>query len=238
MKTDLFRFKQFAVDQIGCAMKVNTDGVLLGALTESNEPLSILDIGTGTGVIALMLAQRFPRAMIDALEPDVLAAATAESNFKQSVFQNRLALYTQSFQGFFQDHPLHRYDLIVSNPPFYLDALASPDAARTNAKHAAAGFFEQLINGCANHLTPNGKLWLILPLPASAKVKQLAEIYHLYAETVISLYSYAHSEPHRELLALGFVQTETQAQRFNIYNEPKHYSRGYQLALRDFLTIF
>jgi tRNA1Val (adenine37-N6)-methyltransferase len=81
---NMFRFKQFSVDQTGCAMKINTDGVLLGALAHFNKPSFILDIGTGTGVIALMLAQRFPSAQLDAVEIDESAAETAKSNFENS----------------------------------------------------------------------------------------------------------------------------------------------------------
>lgn len=90
----MFKFKQFSVDQTGCAMKINTDGVLLGALADADKPLSILDIGTGTGVIALMLAQRFTDAHIDAVELDESAAITAGRNFKDSPFADRLELFS------------------------------------------------------------------------------------------------------------------------------------------------
>ena len=84
----IFKFKQFEVDQTGCAMKINTDGVLLAAIAESTAPKRILDIGTGTGVIALMLAQRFPNAFVEAVEIDEQASATAERNFQSSVFSS------------------------------------------------------------------------------------------------------------------------------------------------------
>ena len=104
----MFRFKQFSVDQTACAMKINTDGVLLGAMAGEGNPLSILDIGTGTGVIALMLAQRFTNAKTDAVEIDEQAAATAKSNFSNSTFENRLTLYGKGFERFFEDHPEKR----------------------------------------------------------------------------------------------------------------------------------
>src|SRR4051812_29048264 len=110
----MFQFKQFAVDQSNCAMKINTDGVLLGALANADKPEQILDIGTGTGVIALMLAQRFSNAQIDAVEIDLDAAATAQRNFKASAFADRLYTYGSSFEDFFNHHPEKRYDLIIS----------------------------------------------------------------------------------------------------------------------------
>ncbi len=97
----VFRFKQFNVDQSGCAMKINTDGVLLGALVETDQPKTILDLGTGTGVIALMLAQRFGDARIDAVEIDPVAAQTAEKNFAGSPFFERLSIYSIGFEQFF-----------------------------------------------------------------------------------------------------------------------------------------
>src|SRR5437879_3258817 len=113
----MFRFKQFNVDQSGCAMKINTDGVLLGALAEADQPENILDIGTGTGVIALMTAQRFENARIDAVEIDQSAAETARRNFSNSPFAERMNLYSMGFEQFFESNPDKKYDLIVSNPP-------------------------------------------------------------------------------------------------------------------------
>src|ERR1700761_2572209 len=106
-------------------MKINTDGVLLGAMASAGNAANILDIGTGTGVIALMLAQRFADAKIDAVEIDEMAAQTASRNFESSVFAGRLTVYPASFEKYFDEHPARKYDLIVSNPPFYIDSLKS-----------------------------------------------------------------------------------------------------------------
>src|ERR1700761_5120599 len=107
----MFHFKKFTVDQSGCAMKINTDGVLLGALAEADQPKTILDIGTGTGVIALMLAQRFADAQIDAVEIDPMAAQTAGSNFINSPYAERLNIYPVGFEQFFEQNPDKKYDL-------------------------------------------------------------------------------------------------------------------------------
>ncbi len=159
---DIFRFKQFAVDQTGCAMKINTDGVLLGALVEANQAKTILDIGTGTGVIALMLAQRFTEAQIDAVEIDPMAAQTAGKNFINSPYAERLNIYPVGFEQFFEQNPDKKYDLIVSNPPFFINSLKSPEAKRKLAKHTDEDFFKKLIK-ISTHLNPDGVCWLIIP---------------------------------------------------------------------------
>src|ERR1700756_535530 len=121
----MFRFKQFSVDQAGCAMKINTDGVLLGAMAGHANPLRILDIGTGTGVIALMLAQRFGNAQIDAVEIDAIAAETAARNFQNSDFCAQLHIHPVGITDYFEANAGEKFNLIVSNPPFYINSLES-----------------------------------------------------------------------------------------------------------------
>jgi tRNA1Val (adenine37-N6)-methyltransferase len=118
----IFKFKQFEVDQAGCAMKINTDGVLLGASANHPAPKIILDIGTGTGVIALMLAQRFPSANIHAVEIDEQAAETAGKNFQLSVFNDRLTINNIAIEQYSHSG---QFDLIVYNPPFFFYFLKS-----------------------------------------------------------------------------------------------------------------
>ncbi|MEZ2334894.1 tRNA1(Val) (adenine(37)-N6)-methyltransferase [Mucilaginibacter sp. RCC_168] len=219
-------------------MKINTDGVLLGALAGTAEYSTILDIGTGTGVIALMLAQRFTYARIDAVEIDESAAITAGSNFKNSPFADRLTLFSVGFEDFFAGHPDRKYDLIVSNPPFYINSLQSPGVKKNLAKHAEDGFFEGLIKAVASHLTENGTCWLVLPLETAELVKTLATQYQLRLQKVINVHSFENDEPHREILALGFDTSQSEEERLVIYDEPKVYSRPYQEVLKGFLTIF
>src|ERR1700748_2342466 len=107
----MFRFKQFTVDQTGCAMKINTDGVLLGAMATASDPRKILDIGTGTGVIALMLAQRYQEARIDAVEIDKLAAETADRNFKNSDFSAQLNIHPMSISDFIDTYIDEKFHL-------------------------------------------------------------------------------------------------------------------------------
>jgi tRNA1Val (adenine37-N6)-methyltransferase len=234
----IFKFKQFNVDQTGCAMKINTDGVLLGALAEAGYPQNILDIGTGTGVIALMLAQRFTGAKIDAVEIDEDAAKTAHKNFNNSPFAYRMLAYAVGFETFFEQHANRKFDLIVSNPPFFLNSLESPGIKKNLARHTDEGFYKRLIKGVAKHLTETGTCQLILPIPTSNLVKYLLPQYQLYLQKQVCVYSFLGDEPHREILIIGNTQTSTIEENFIIYGQPKVYSAAYQNALKEFFTIF
>lgn len=219
-------------------MKINTDGVLLGALADADHPQTILDIGTGTGVIALMLAQRFGNAKIDAVEIDQSAAETAGRNFENSPFADRLTLYPTGFVEFFDRHPDKKYDLIVSNPPFYINSLKSPEVKRELAKHADRDFFSNLIYYTLKYLTDRGVMYLILPLDTVALVKEVAFKNGLFLKKKTSISSYQESEPHREIIAFSSVTDKATGDRFVIYESPKIYTKQYRETLKDFFTIF
>lgn len=233
----MFQFKQFSVDQTNCAMKINTDGVLLGATASAENPKTILDIGTGTGVMALMLAQRFPNAQIDAVEIDPSSAQTAEQNFKNSKFANQLNLYLISIHDYWLQKQHPQYDLIVSNPPFYLDTLTSPKENKTLAKHASLDFFENLMKSVPDFLGPNGSFWLILPIKTALLVKDLAQGI-LFLQEEIAVSSFPTDQPHRCLLSFRLRKTKIVHASFTIYNSQNLYSLAYQKLLKDFLTIF
>lgn len=234
----IFKFKQFDVDQSGCAMKINTDGVLLGALAEADRPQTILDIGTGTGVIALMLAQRFVNAKIDAVEIDQSAAETAGQNFQNSPFAERLNIYPSGFAEFFDRYSDKEYDLIVSNPPFYINSLKSPEAKRELAKHADHNFFDDMILSASKHLTDKGIICLILPLDTVALVKGIVFKNRLFLKKTTSVFSYQDSEPHRQIVVLSSGADKTTDDRFIIFESPKIYTEQYREILKDFFTIF
>lgn len=234
----IFQFKQFQVDQSGCAMKINTDGVLLGATAGSGPLDNILDIGTGTGVIAMMMAQRFPGAKIDAVEVDSYAANTAGTNFAASAFADRLNSYPMSFEQYFSTYPEREYDLIVSNPPFYINSLEAATDKKNLAKHADEHFFDTLMSKIPKHLTTNGQCWLILPPRTAQLVKTIATKNGLFVQHVTAIRSFESSEPHREIIAFGLSQTKPHIDGFTIYDAPKVYGRRYRDLLRDFFTIF
>lgn len=234
----MFQFKQFSVDQTNCAMKINTDGALLGAMAESETPESILDIGTGTGVIALMLAQRFADAKIDAVEIDELAAATASENFSRSVFSTRLKVFPVGFEAFFASDPERKYDLIVSNPPFYINSLHSPKEKKQLAKHADADFFRSMLGCVANHLTESGSCWTVLPLNTAQLVKTMAVELRLFINATIYIRSFENKTPHREMIVLSNRKDSNIEREFIIYHGEGVHSEQYRGALKDFFTIF
>nr|WP_295677071.1 methyltransferase [uncultured Mucilaginibacter sp.] len=234
----MFHFKQFSVDQSGCAMKINTDGVLLGAITEAVDPKTILDIGTGTGVIALMLAQRFINAKIDAVEIDESAAKTAGRNFESSVFHDRLNIYSSSIEAFFEKYPDKKYDLIVSNPPFYVDSLKPPGAKKALAKHTDIDFFETLISKISVGLNPAGLCWLVLPMSLREQVVEYAEINGLHVQDVIEVRSYQESTPHRMIINLSPVDILFVESEITIYKSKGVYSEMYRALLQPYFLAF
>lgn len=164
-----FDFKMFSVRHDRCAMKVGTDGVLLGAWASGGERL--LDIGTGTGIVALMMAQRFADAMVDAVEIDADAAAQAADNVARSPFAHRINVFHTSFEAFV---PQHQYSAIVSNPPYFLNGLVAADGARTTARHAEDNFFEHFFRFAKRWLCADGEVSLILPAQSIEAVSREA----------------------------------------------------------------
>lgn len=234
----MFHFKQFSVDQTGCAMKINTDGVLLGGIAGHHNPLKILDIGTGTGVIALMLAQKFNDAQIDAVEIDVLAAETAKRNFNNSVFSGRLNIYPIDIREYFAERPGEKFDLIVSNPPFYINSLKSPEEKKKQAKHTDISFFKRLMQGISEHLSPEGLCWLILPVETSEEVKSLAAQQNIYLRRTIKIRSFTDSEAHREVVCFGIGDNSSDKSEFVIYQSVGAYTKEYQELLKPYFIAF
>lgn len=234
----MFRFKQFSVDQAGCAMKINTDGVLLGAMATAQRPEKILDIGTGTGVIALMLAQRFIQAQIDAVEIDPAAAETAQRNFENTAFADRLHVHPVGINDYFEQYNGEKFDLIVSNPPFYINSLKSPEEKKKQAKHTDVDFFERLIKDVSEHLSPDGLCWLVLPLETAAEVKLLAASNGLRVQKKVNVMSFGDAEPHREIICLGFKDRITKIDKFVIYQSAGVYTEAYIELLKPYFLAF
>ncbi|WP_316767726.1 tRNA1(Val) (adenine(37)-N6)-methyltransferase [Pedobacter frigiditerrae] len=227
----IFKFKQFEVDQTGCAMKINTDGVLLAAIAESTAPKHILDIGTGTGVIALMLAQRFPDAFIEAVEIDEQASATASKNFQLSVFSNRLTINNTAIEQY--NNP-NKFDLIISNPPYFVNDLKNAEQKKGIARHTDEVFFNELILKVSSLLTEQGSFWFILPVKQARLLIAKAESLGLYLTTQIDLHSDISKAAFRWIVCLSKKQTKVQLKNFYIYKSEKVYSNAYKDLLQDF----
>ena len=203
----MFTFKQFAIEQDRCAMKIGTDGVLLGAWVPiDNHPFSILDIGTGTGIIALMLAQRSAAQQIDALEIDEAAYEQATDNFENSPWNDRLFCFHAGLDEFIEE-PEEEYDLIVSNPPFYSEDYKTENESRDLARFQDAMPFEQLLEAADLLLSEHGIFTVIIPFKEEENFIALANEFELYPLKITRVKGTPTTEIKRSLLA--FSRNET-----------------------------
>lgn len=231
----VFKFKQFEVDQAGCAMRINTDGVLLALLAENSGAKRILDIGTGTGVIALMLAQRYPEAEITAVEIDKQASLTAGNNFVNSVFCDRLTIHNTAIEHFSSSL---KFDLIVSNPPFFVNDLKSAEEKKGIARHTNAVFFDDLLAKVVSLLSVQGRFWFVLPVKQAELLVEKAKNYELNAVKQVFLHSDARKPEFRRVVCLGRSEEIFAAERFNIYESEKVYTQSYRALLKDFFLAY
>ena len=237
MGNSWFQFQQFRVEQDRCAMKISTDAVLLGSLVQSNAPKQILDIGTGTGVIGLMLAQRFPQASLTAIELDPEAAGQAAENCEQSPFSERLAV----LQGRFQDFPEEEhFDLLVSNPPFFPDHLPASDPKRQQALHTDSLSFEELLHKASQLLAPSGSFWVILPPRQMQDFFQCAKGNGLFPGTRVPIRDNASKPVHREVVSFTFSEPLPSVLPIELLlkNEDGSYTEDYRNLISGFLLGF
>ena len=256
MSNAYFSFKQFTVHQSRSAMKVGTDGVLLGAWCGRERELERqsrsgdcpserwLDVGTGTGVIALMLAQRFPQAEVDALEPDRAACEDARYNFAESPWGARLHLLPMRLQEYVTRATV-RYDHIVSNPPYFVEALPSPDAARTQARHAGTLPYDALLDGAAVLLKETGTFSLILPPEESRRFRLQATARGWWLQRMTEVSSTVRSGVRRVLMQWGRptqtvpnVLPSLEVDQLLIHGEGGEYTLAYRTLTRDFYLRF
>lgn len=177
MASEGFQFKQFYVRHDRCAMKVGTDGVLMGCYAPVPDfPSHVLDAGTGSGLIALMVAQKNPKAQIDAIDIDEAAVAQANGNFAASPWPDRLHAYHSSLQDW-----KGTYDLVVSNPPYFQNSLKNPDEARKTARHTDSLSYEELLTHSLRLLSPLGSLAFIVPAEAEEEMRRIASTLSLPA---------------------------------------------------------
>lgn len=232
-----FKFKEFTVHQDKTAMKIGTDAVLLGAWCSlHNKPNSILDIGAGTGVVSLMLAQRSYAETIDAVEVDENAYEQTVENFEQSDWGDRLFCYHTSFQEFASEMASEeeQYNLIISNPPFYTDNFKTEDEARNKARFTTSLSFEELLNGVSKLLHSNGLFTVIIPFKEEENFIRLAEKENLHPTRICRVKGSLTTETKRSLLELSFTKSEIQTEELVIETARHEYTQAYIELTKDF----
>ena len=231
MSNAYFQFRQFTVRHDLCAMKVGTDGVLLGAWAPFRQPSTILDVGTGSGLIALMLAQRFPKASLTAIDIDASAVAQATANVAASPFASRIAVVHTSLQHFASQpaSPSHRceaaltsspsqsdshrceaapFSAIVCNPPFFENSLLAPDPSRRTARHATELTLDSLASTSASLLAEGGQLAIVVPTDAFERLRHLCFASGLALEAACHVQTTPRKAPKRTLALFCKGQTE------------------------------
>lgn len=233
MSNDFFQFKEFTIHQRRAAMKVGTDGVLLGTMAEGGK--QILDIGTGTGIISLMMAQRYPDAQFTAVEIDDNAYLDAQENFAASPFSDRLTLVKAAFQDYACTCD-RTFDCIVSNPPYFDESLENPDEGRTRARHTSSLPFRELIGGAYRLLEDGGCFSVCIPPEVLKKFSAECLITGFSLKTCYGIKSVPRKPmPKRYVLVYqkGLI-TEPEEHIFCMQNADGSRSEWYQELMKDF----
>ena len=248
MPNDFFSFKQFTIHQDRCAMKVGTDGVLLGVLSpidagyvlsseKENSEYKILDIGTGTGLVAIMLAQRTEgKAKISAVEIDAEAALQARENASNTPWQ--IDVYNNSIQDFAHECQ-EKFDLIVSNPPFFINSLKASDKNRNTARHTDTLSFEDLVGSAEKLLADEGRFTVIIPCSSENDFIEISKGSNLFAESIIRVLPKVGKEAKRGVIT--FVRDadknncNTNVTELVIETESRHcYTEEFKRLTADF----
>lgn len=237
MDSPLFRCKKFHVNQSGAAHPIGTDSILIGAWADLTDVRKVLDIGTGTGIIALMMAQRLSDQIdysVDAVEIDANAAQCAQENFMASPWNKHLAINTLSIQEFAQSRPLSQYDLIISNPPFFNNSLLSPNLERQQARSTVTLNFEDLLNAVSTLLSPKGRFCVILPTLEGRQLYEMAACMGLYYTAITAVIGKEGKPTERLMIQLERNPYFHKKDRLVIYGLDGKHTKDYQDLTKDF----
>ena len=234
MGADVFKFKQFEIKQDKAAMKVGTDGVLLGAWVHIPESaFSILDVGSGTGVISLMMAQRSYSEVIDAVELNPASYIQTVENFETSEWGDRLFCYHASFQEF-EEEIEDTYDVIISNPPFFTDTFKEETSERTMARHTETLSYEDLLRGTSKLLSEEGTCAFVIPFKEEEKFLAFAKMYGLYPNRICRVKGTEESPVKRSLLQLSKKENAPEISELIIEINRHVYTDDYINLVKDF----
>lgn len=235
-KKDTFHFKQFSINQESCSMKVGTDGILLGAWVDISDANFILDIGTGSGLIAMMLAQR-STASIEAIEIDEAARKQAAQNFELTKWGDRLSALHTSVQDFAKTSQ-NKYDLIVSNPPFFSGGAFSSNQDRANVRHTIKLPNGDLLSAARNLLSKKGRFCVILPVMEGLRFKEMAMNYGLYCSRITEVRPFPEKAANRVLIQFEKIQKELIEDSFVVWEKEQKYSTDFVDLTSEFYLHF
>ena len=234
MSTKPFKFKEFTLNQDQCAMKIGTDGVLLGAWASIEKtPFSILDIGAGTGILSLMLAQRSNAELIDAIEIDDSAYEQCVNNFEKSSWGDRLFCYHASLEEFAEEIE-DKYDLIICNPPFYSEDYKTDNSQRDLARFQDAMPFEHLLESVSKLLSEDGAFSVVIRFKEETNFIELALKFKLFPNKVLRIKGNPTSETKRSLIEFSFRESENTIKSLIIETSRHQYTEDYINLTKDF----
>ena len=229
----IFRFKNFEINQSDCAMKVGTDGILLGAWCDVSMSKHVLDIGTGTGLITLMIAQRNEKVNIMAVEIDQDSCKQAEQNFQESPWSHRIQTVNDSIQEYSSNND-QSFDHIVCNPPFFSGGTLSANQDKNNVRHTIKLSHQDLLRSVRSLLSSDGKFSVILPLIEGLRFTELSETYGFFKNRMCEIRSQADGKVERLLLELSKTKSEAKNSDIVIYKSEKVYSDEFTKLTKDF----
>ena len=233
-----FRFKQFEIKHDKSTFKVGTDAVLLGAWTPIPSPCThILDVGCGCGIIALMLAQR-SNAQILGVDIDENSVKEAVENAKNTTWKDRIKFVNQSIQHFCTPEHKNRFDLIVSNPPFFVNSLKSPVYERNIGRHTDTLPFEELILSVNHCLSSSGLFAVILPATAKDSIQTLCKSQNLHCTNMLQIQPTGNKPVNRVILLFSREEKELQTENLTIKNASMDYTKAYRLLTKNFYLSF
>lgn len=231
MGNSFFHFQQFSIFSQDKGLKVNSDACILGAIAEFDNPIHCLDIGTGTGVIALLLAQRYPNTQLTAIEIEKSVYEQATDNIQKSVFNNRIVTLNADAL----EYPFaHKFDLIVCNPPYFKNHLEKADSEKNRAIHNKTLDSVQLIKRIKEILNPNGLFWLIYPPQEATEFIKMAETNHLFALKEILVYNKPEKH-YRSILCFSLANNKpAEVEHFNLTQADGQKTEAFSLLMRGF----
>lgn len=235
MANNFFKFKQFTIFQNDEVLKVSTDSVLLGAWVPLAHYKKILDIGTGTGLLSLMLAQRFSQAYIDAVEIDSIAYQVAKENFRLSPFAERINLFHESIQNFTTQNNGNRYDLIVTNPPYFNNQKPAATIGKNIQKHGSCLSYDELAETARSLLTMDGVMAFVFPQEEAQHFITTARFYGLFCSRITEVYiRHNQKKPKRMLLLLSKTLGNVITEKLYLENNNNQPSSEYLSLTDDF----